>query len=108
MLYYKVLGKKIAFTAHNVNDAKRDLNDSVLNRFTLGIQYRLCDHIFVHTETMKSELLQDFAVREGKVTVIPFGINNSVPNTDLTPDQAKRILTIQPEEKTILFFARIG
>src|ERR1700726_895096 len=28
MLYYKLLGKKIAFTAHNVNAGKRDSNDS--------------------------------------------------------------------------------
>ena len=35
MLYYKALGKKIAFTAHNVNQAQRDSKDSWLNRVTL-------------------------------------------------------------------------
>src|SRR6187399_456863 len=35
MLYYKLLGKKVAFTAHNVNAGKRDGNDSVLNRLSL-------------------------------------------------------------------------
>jgi hypothetical protein len=35
MLYYKLLGKKIVFTAHNVNAAERDANDSWLNRATL-------------------------------------------------------------------------
>ena len=30
MLYYRLLGKKIVFTAHNVNAGKRDLNDSLL------------------------------------------------------------------------------
>ena len=49
MLYYKLLGKKIVFTAHNVNIRKRDGNDSWLNRFSLKIQYQLVDHIFVHT-----------------------------------------------------------
>src|SRR5207253_135323 len=38
MLYYKMAGKKIVLTAHNVNDGKRDGNDSVLNRLTLKIQ----------------------------------------------------------------------
>jgi hypothetical protein len=33
MLYYRSLGKKIVFTAHNVNAGKRDQNDSWLNRF---------------------------------------------------------------------------
>jgi len=108
MFYYKCLRKKIVLTAHNVNDAKRDSKDTAFNRFTLRMQYWLSDHIFVHTEKMKSELRWEFGVPEGKVTVIPFGINNSVPDTNLTPDQAKRVLFIQPHEKTILFFGRIG
>src|SRR5215471_1545057 len=33
MVYYKLLGKKIAFTAHNVNAGKRDSKDSWINRF---------------------------------------------------------------------------
>ncbi|MGA7059778.1 MAG: glycosyltransferase family 4 protein, partial [Candidatus Acidiferrales bacterium] len=84
MLYYKTLGKKIVLTVHNVNQARRDAKDSMLNRLTLRIQYRLADHIFVHTEAMRKELLEDFQVRGGAVTVIPFGINNAVPHTDLT------------------------
>jgi D-inositol-3-phosphate glycosyltransferase len=108
MLYYKLLGKKIVFTAHNVNAGKRDLNDSPLNRITLRTQYHLADHIFVHTDKMKSELLGDFGVSDRAVTVIPFGINNAVPQTDLSPAQAKQRLGIGRGEKTILFFGNIG
>src|SRR5205085_1895617 len=60
MLYYKLLGKKIVFTAHNVNAGKRDLNDSWLNRLSLSIQYRLSDHIFVHSESLKRQLMSEF------------------------------------------------
>ena len=81
MLYYRILGKKIVLTAHNVNAAIRDSKDTLLNRFTLRIQYRLADHIFVHTKKMKLELHEQFGVRAERVTVIPFGINNSVPDT---------------------------
>lgn len=108
MLYYKLLGKKIALTAHNVNAGQRDANDSLLNRLSLRIQYRLADHIFVHTRKMKTELLEDFGVRQRAITVIPFGINNSVPNTNLTPEEAKRRLGIARGEKTVLFFGNIG
>jgi len=107
MLYYKMLGKKIALTVHNVNQARRDSNDSLLNRLTLRFQYRLADHIFVHTEKMKSELVVDFGVRGGAVTVIPFGINNAVRQTDLTAGDAKRQLGIKDGEKAILFFGRL-
>jgi D-inositol-3-phosphate glycosyltransferase len=107
MLFYKSWAKKIVFTAHNVNAAKRDSNDTLLNRVTLRIQYRLADHIFVHTERMKQELIEEFGTRSSKVTVIPFGINNSVPNTCLTPCEAKQRLGIRDGEKSILFFGRI-
>ncbi len=107
LLYYKVKGKKIAFTAHNVNQARRDSNDSVLNRVTLRIQYRLTDRIFVHTQKMKTELINEFGVREQAVTVIRHPINNAFPDTDLTPSAAKRLLGIREDEKAILFFGRI-
>jgi len=107
MVYYKLLGKKIVFTAHNVNAARRDSKDSVFNRLTLRIQYRLADHIFVHTDGMKNELLEHYGVSDKRVTVIPFGINNAVPNTQLTPREAKQRLGIRNQEKTILFFGAI-
>jgi glycosyltransferase involved in cell wall biosynthesis len=107
-LYYKLLGKKVVLTLHNVNAGRRDSSDSSLNRISLRAQYRLADHTFVHTERMKSELLEEFGVQGSRVTVIPFGINNSVPNTNLTPIEAKRRLGISDAEKTILFFGNIA
>lgn len=107
MFCYKILGKKVAFTAHNVNQARRDGRDSPLNRLTLRIQYRLADHIFVHTEKMKTELLDEFGVRNGAVTRIPFGINNAVPHTSLTAAEARKRLGLESSAKTILFFGAI-
>jgi D-inositol-3-phosphate glycosyltransferase len=108
MLYYKALGKRVVLTAHNVNAGKRDGNDSALNRLTLRIQYQLADHIFVHTSSMKDELIAEFDVRESSITVIPFGINNAVPNTDVTRAQARQHLGIGLDEKAILFFGTIA
>ena len=108
MLYYKLLRKRIVFTAHNVNAARRDSNDSWLNRLALNAQYDLSDHIFVHTNAMKNQLVADFRVREDKISVIPFGINNTVPKTDLTSGEAKRILGISDSDKTLLFFGNIA
>jgi D-inositol-3-phosphate glycosyltransferase len=106
MLYYKCLGKQVVLTAHNVNAAKRDSTDSFLNRLTLRIQYMFADHIFVHTDKMKQELVQGFKVTTNKATVIPFGINNSVPNSELSTLDAKNQLRIYGK-KTVLFFGRI-
>jgi glycosyltransferase involved in cell wall biosynthesis len=107
MLYYKAQGKKIALTAHNVNQARRDAKDSFLNRITLKIQYRLCDHIFVHTRKMKGELCEDFGVSETMVTVLRHPVNDAFPDTELTPAEAKRRLGVEDSDKTILFFGRI-
>jgi glycosyltransferase involved in cell wall biosynthesis len=108
MLYYKFLGKRLVFTAHNVDKSKRDGEQSFLNRFSLRWQYRLSDHIFVHTEKMKSELVTEFGVAKEKVSVIPFGINNTVPNTSLSAADAKQQLGINKDEKTLLFFGNIA
>lgn len=108
MLYYRLLGKRIVFTAHNVNAAKRDSRDSWINRLTLRIQYLLCNHIFVHTQRMKGELITDFGIRASKVSVIPFGINDTIPTTEITTSQAKQQLGVRAGEKTLLFFGQIA
>ena len=107
MLYYKLLGKAVVLTAHNVNGAKRDHRDTSLNRLTLRVQYRLADHVFVHTPKMKTAIVKEFGVSSDRVTVIPFGINNSIPATSLSSRQAKESLGLQEIQKTILFFGRI-
>jgi glycosyltransferase involved in cell wall biosynthesis len=107
MLYYKLLGKKITLTVHNVNARKRDSNDSFLNRVSLRLQYNFCDHIFVHTERMRSELVSDFRIPMSKVSVIPFGINNTVPNTALSTSEAKRQTGVSSGDKAVLFFGNI-
>ena len=107
MLFYKVLGKRIVLTLHNVNAGRRDSRDTRLNRLTLRIQYRLSDHIFVHTEKMKLELIEEFGQQRARITVIPFGINNAVPNTRLTAAEAKQRLGMRNGQRTILFFGNI-
>jgi D-inositol-3-phosphate glycosyltransferase len=108
MLYYKLFGKKLVFTAHNVNIRKRDCTDTWLNRFSLRVQYQLVHHILVHTERMKRELLSDFGIQERKVSVIPFGINNTVPNTEMTTLDAKGMLGIPTSDKTMLCYGQIA
>ena len=84
LLYYRFLGKRIAFTVHNVNAGRRDGNDTRRqNWLTLRIQYLLTGHLFVHTEQMKRDLQSDFGVPAEKISVIPFGINSTVPETGL-------------------------
>ena len=107
-LYYKILGKKLVHTAHNINQRQRDGNDTFINRFTLNWSYNIFDHIFVHTSKMKEQLNSEFKIGKDKITVIRFGINNTVSNTDLSTIQAKKALNLNERQKTLLFFGNIA
>lgn len=108
VLWYKLFGKRTLLTVHNVNTRARDASDSWFNRWTLKMQYRLIEHLFVHTEKMKQELVASYDVASEKVTVIPFGMNNAVPHTNLTPEEARTKLGLGSAERVILFFGNIA
>ncbi|HEY1791171.1 MAG TPA: glycosyltransferase family 4 protein [Verrucomicrobiae bacterium] len=108
MAFYKLLGKKITLTAHNVNAGVRDGYDSFLNRATLKFQYRLCDRIFVHTQKMKADLIGNFDVPAEKVVLIPYGWNNMAPNTTLKGSEARRRLGLTAQDKVVLFYGHIA
>nr|MBA3351929.1 glycosyltransferase family 4 protein [Blastocatellia bacterium] len=107
-LYYKLLRKRVVFTAHNVNAGARDGNDSFINRLSLRVQYKLCDEIFVHTAKMKYELVGQFDIPGERISLIPYGINNVVPDTALAPNEARERLGIGSDDKVLLFFGSIA
>lgn len=108
MLYYRALRKRIILTLHNVNAGQRDGNDNFVNRLTLRIQYLLADHLFVHTEQMRKDLRESFGLPDANISVIPFGINSTVPNTDLTSSEARQRLGLTGSHKVVLFFGNIA
>jgi len=107
-IYYRLLGKKLVFTAHNVNAGERDGTDSTMNRASLRFMYRVTDHIFVHTDKMRKQLMDDYRVNSNKVSVIRYGFNNMVPRTDMTREAARRQLGLEDKEKVLLFFGNIA
>jgi D-inositol-3-phosphate glycosyltransferase len=108
MAFYRAVGKRIVLTAHNVNAAQRDARDTWLNRLSLRIQYRLCDHLFVHTEAMRTQLVREFGISVERISVIPFGLNETIPVSGLGSDDAKRRFGLAPDQKTLLCFGQIA
>lgn len=106
--FYKLFGKRLVFTAHNVNEGQRDGKDSLYNRLTLKALYALVDYIFVHTKNMREQLTREFGVDQRKISVIPFGINNTMPKSKLTESEARKILDLREDHKVMLFFGRIA
>lgn len=108
-VYFKLLGKKLVFTAHNIDDEARDgRRRAVANRLSLRLLYGAVDHVFVHTPKMKRELVDDFHVAEHKVTVVPFGINDVIPASSATRQEARHRLGFGPEDRVLLFFGNIA
>lgn len=107
MLYYRLLGKRVVLTAHNVNQAARDGRDSLWNRLTLRIQYRLADAIFVHTGAMAQQLRTEFGVSARAIVTVPFGVDDSVPVTALTGPEARARLGLSADDRVLLFFGQI-
>jgi glycosyltransferase involved in cell wall biosynthesis len=57
---------------------------------------------------MKSEMTSEFRIPERKVSVIPFGINNTVQSTSLSSAEAKRQLGTSGDDRAVLFFGNIA
>jgi D-inositol-3-phosphate glycosyltransferase len=107
-IFYRLKHKKLILTAHNVNTRKRDGNDSAANRMTLRAMYSMLDHVFVHTDLCKEELLGEYRVPAQKVSVIPHGLNTYVPDTALSKAESRARLGLASDEKVLLFFGQIA
>jgi len=108
-ILYRALGKKLVFTAHNVDAQKRDSGkSSLLNQFSLRFMYQLMDRIIVHTDRMRGDLVDNFQIDVSKIAVIPHGINTAVPKTDIVRPQARERLGLKAHEKVLLFFGNIA
>jgi D-inositol-3-phosphate glycosyltransferase len=106
---FKLLGKKLVFTAHNVDDESRDgRKASLVNEASLRFQYRVADHIFVHTQRMKRQLLDGFGVSGEKVSVVPFGLNDIIPASSVNQSAARQRLELKLDERVLLFFGQIA
>jgi len=108
MFFYRLLGKRLILTVHNVNAATRDRRDTPVNRLSLRVQYALADHLIVHTEGMRDALASRFGVPKQKTSIVPFPVNDVAPETGLSRAEARRRLGISPVAKIILFFGNIA
>jgi glycosyltransferase involved in cell wall biosynthesis len=106
--FYKFNQKKLVYTAHNVNPRTRDGGDTWVNRASLRMMYSIFDHIFVHTDTARDELVRDYGVASSKVSVIPFGLNTYAPDTSLSRSEARALLNVGEADKILLFFGLIA
>ncbi len=105
---YRLLGKKLVYTAHNVDTKARDGRSGPLNRWSLRYLYRHVDHVFVHAEGMARELHEQFGVDRARVTALPFPVNDVTPRSLLSKPEARNRLGLEPANKVVLFFGNLA
>jgi D-inositol-3-phosphate glycosyltransferase len=106
--YFKLLGKKLVLTAHNVDDRARDgATPTLPNTLSLAFLYRTVDHVLVHTRNMKHELVREFGIAGDKVTVVPFGVNDAIPASSAARPAARQRLGWNADDRILLFFGNI-
>jgi D-inositol-3-phosphate glycosyltransferase len=107
-LFYRIIGKRVIFTAHNIDQDARDKKSSIKNKIALWTLYNAVHHIIVHTDLMKAELIASFRVNAAKISVIPHGLMTAVPEVGLTREAVRRSFGIGETAPTILFFGMIS
>ncbi len=106
--FYRLLGKKLVYTAHNVNTKARDGRSGPLNRWSLRYLYNHVDQVFVHAEGMAKELTDQFGVDRGAITVLPFPVNDVTPRSSLSQAEARQRIGLPTGGRVVLFFGNLA
>lgn len=101
---YKLLGKKAVYTAHNVQPKGKN---NILNYITYYFIYRNIDHIICHTRHMKEALMTRYRISEGQVSIVPHGLNFSIPITQLSRIDARNRLGLDLKARILLIFGKV-
>jgi glycosyltransferase involved in cell wall biosynthesis len=99
---FRLLGKRIVYTAHNVlpHDA-----DSIKNRIVYWIIYRaLADAIVVHGQAIKERIIEEFDVDTEKVHVVAHGTYHPHDTARVTRESARAQLGIAARDRVLLCF----
>ena len=101
---FRLLSKRYIYTVHNVLPHSK--LDSHAFKALYKLAYRLPHVLLVHTQQAREQLISDFAVPSAKIHVISIGLNEEVPTTGLTREQARRVLGLPQEDSVVLFFGK--
>jgi D-inositol-3-phosphate glycosyltransferase len=104
----KLRGKQLLFEVHNVWPHNKRGN--IYSYLCLKFAYQICDVIICHNKSSRNDLVHDFSISFEKIRIIPIGLLNHIPKSNLSRIDAKRML-LPPESMdcpTLLFFGKIS
>jgi glycosyltransferase involved in cell wall biosynthesis len=103
--WFRLWAGRYVYTAHNALPHGRE--QSRLFRWAYRWIYRFPHRIIVHTEKIAQQLESQFAIDRSRMAVISIGLNEEMPDTDLSAPQARRRLGLCPTGPLALFFGKI-
>lgn len=104
-LCFRVFAGHYIYTVHNVLPHGRA--QSRFFRWVYTRIYRIPDTLLVHTGLARQQLIDEFGVPQERIQLTSIGLNEEMPMTDLSRDQARKHLGFSDDEQLLLFFGKI-
>lgn len=102
--YFKKLRRKskVILTVHDVIPPNKSRFWSMNSLRKL---YQFADHLIVHSQENKNELVNRFQISDNKISIIHHGVNSN--KTILNKNECRKKLNINEKENVILFYGSI-
>ena len=104
----KLRRKQLIFEVHNVWPHNKRGNKFIY--LCLKFAYQISDILICHNKSSRDNLVADFSISKEKIRIIPIGLLNYIPKSDLSRMDAKNRL-LPPDSMdypTLLFFGKIS
>jgi len=102
---FRLLSGRYLYTVHNVLPHSR--GDSWFFRAIYRRLYQIPNMLLVHTRLAREELICKFGVPEERIQLTSIGLNEEIPITGVTMEEARDRLGLEEREKCILYFGKI-
>jgi glycosyltransferase involved in cell wall biosynthesis len=104
-LCFRLLSSRYVYTVHNVLPHNKE-NKRFL-KWVYRLVYKIPDTLLVHTRLAKQQLVEQFSVPDQKVIVISIGVNEEMPVTEITREEARRRMGFDARDRIVLFFGKV-
>lgn len=105
LLFSRFLGYKLLWTVHNL--ISHEPSNMKLEVLVRKITARLVNHVIVHCNYAKSEILRLWRIKKGKVVIIPHGSYVGYYPDIVSRSEARQRFGIADNEVTFLFFGMV-
>jgi glycosyltransferase involved in cell wall biosynthesis len=103
--FFKLTGKKIIYTAHNILPHGKS---GLFVKLCFKIIYRIPAVILVHTEYIREQIIKNFDIQKSKIIVVKHGVCKVKDHPFISRARAREFLSLPQDSKIVLFFGNIN